>query len=270
MTEAGPHGAAPSHLDAPVDYRVAGGVGRITLNAPETRNVLNLSSLEALAGALHRSAADDAVRVVVLTSVGRAFCAGADLSGDQGFAQDGPERYVAVLRALVEHPKPVVARVGGHVAGGGNGLIAAADIAVATESVKLAFSEVRVGVVPAVVAVVSLPRLSSRAAAELFLTGERITASRAQQIGLLNRVVADELALDEAVDGYVDALRLGAPGALSTTKEILRGIPQMSREAGFEWARDISAAAFSSPEAKEGMTAFMQRRTPAWAELSPS
>lgn len=255
-------------LASPVDYQVRDGVGWITLNAPEARNVLNVDSLQGLSDALAESAEDDAVRLVVLTSVGRAFCAGADLSGERGFAADGPAKYVAALTALADHPKPVVARVGGHVAGGGNGLVAAADVAVATESVKFAFSEVRVGVVPAVVAVVSLPRMPSRTAAELFLTGERVEAQRAKDAGLLTRVVPDEAALDDAVAGYAEAFRLGAPGALRQTKEVLRRVPSMSREEAFDWARELSAAAFSSVEAKEGMTAFLERRTPSWASDS--
>lgn len=253
-------------LAAPVDYHARDGVATITLNAPETRNVLNVASLDGLLDALTQAATDDEVRLVVLTATGRAFCAGADLSGSQGFAADGPQKYVAVLEALQDHPKPVLARVQGHVAGGGNGLVAASDIAVAVESAKLAFSEVRVGVVPAVVAVAALRLMPPRVASELFLTGQRISADQAVQAGLLTRAVADEAALDAAVAEYVDLLRLGGPTALRQTKEVLRQVPALGRDEAYAWARDVSSAAFSSAEAREGMTAFAQRRSPSWVQ----
>ncbi len=250
---------------APVTYEVVDGVARITLDAPEARNVLSGESLRLLNDALDRSATDDAVRVVVLAATGRAFCAGADLRGTSGEAADFTARYTGALTRLLDHPKPTVARVQGHVAGGGNGLVAGADLSVAVAGARLAFSEVRVGAVPAIVSVVALQRMPRAQAIELFLTGERVSAERARQAGLLTAVVPDEAALDEAVAQWVQQLRLGGPEALRRTKEVLRRVPQMERGEAFAWTEQVSASAFSSSEAAEGMAAFVQRRPPAWA-----
>lgn len=250
---------------APVRYEVADGVARVVLDAPESRNVLTGESLRLFSDALDQAALDDAVRVVVIAATGRAFCAGADLRGTGGEAADFTARYTGALTRLLDHPKPTIARVQGHVAGGGNGLVAGADLSVAVEDAKLAFSEVRVGAVPAIVSVVALQRMPRAQAIELFLTGERVSAARAQQAGLLTRVVPDVPALDEAVDAWVGQLRLGGPAAMRRTKEVLRMVPQMERGEAFAWAEQVSAAAFASDEAAEGMAAFVQRRPPAWA-----
>ena len=249
----------------PVRYEVADGVATITLDAPEARNVLSGESLAALNQALDEAALDADVRVVVMAATGRAFCAGADLRGTGGEAADFTARYTGALARLLDHPKPTIARVQGHVAGGGNGLVAGADLSVAVAEAKFAFSEVRVGAVPAIVSVVALQRMPRAQAIELFLTGERVSAQRAEQAGLLTRVVPDEAALDEAVAAWVHQIRLGGPEALRGTKEVLRRVPTMERGEAFAWTEQVSAAAFSSAEAAEGMAAFVQRRPPTWA-----
>ncbi len=250
-------------------YAVSDGVATITLASPETRNVLNAESMGGLLAHLRAANDDSDVRVIVLTGEGSTFCAGADLAGaaaadDDSFAATGPRAMVAVLEAMLDHPKPIVARVQGHVAGGGNGLVAAADLAVAVESARFAFSEVRVGVAPAVISVVCLARMSPQHARELLLTGERVSAQRALEAGLLTAVV-DDAALDATVAAYVDALRLGGPQALAATKALLRRVPGMSRDDAFAWTADLSASLFSSDEARDGMTAFLERRRPSWA-----
>jgi methylglutaconyl-CoA hydratase len=250
-------------------YAVADSVATITLASPETRNVLNAESMSGLLGHLRAANDDPAVRVVVLTGEGTTFCAGADLAGaaaaqGESFAAAGPRALVAVLEAMLDHPKPIVARVQGHVAGGGNGLVAACDLAVAVETAKFAFSEVRVGVAPAVISVVCLARLGPMHARELLLTGERVSAQRALEAGLLTAVV-DDAALDATVAAYVDALRLGGPQALAATKALLRRVPTLSRDDAFVWTSDLSASLFSSEEARDGMTAFLERRRPSWA-----
>ncbi len=252
-----------------VRYDVGDGAATITLASPETRNVLTAATMAALVEHLDAAAADDGVRVVVLTGEGNTFCAGADLAGaaaadSQSFTGAGPRALVRVLEAMLDHTKPVIARVQGHVAGGGNGLVAAADLAVAAESAKFAFSEVRVGVSPAVISVVCLAKLHPAAARELLLTGERVSAQRVLDAGMINAVVPDD-ALDAAVAGYVDALRLGGPQAVSRTKELLRRVPSLPRDDAFAWTAELSASLFASDEAREGMTAFLERRRPAWA-----
>ncbi len=250
---------------APVTYEHAGGVARITLDAPEARNVLTGDSMARLADALDSAALAPDVRVVVLAATGRAFCAGADLRGTGAQAGDFTARYTGVLARLLDHPKPTIARVQGHVAGGGNGLVAGCDLSVAVADARFAFSEVRVGAVPAIVSVVALQRMPRAQAIELFLTGERVSAQRAAQAGLVTAVVDDEAALDEAVSAWTQALRLGGPQAIRRTKEVLRRVPGMERGEAFAWTQQVSAEAFASDEAAEGMAAFTQRRPPAWA-----
>jgi len=252
-----------------VTYAVDSGVATVTLAAPEARNVLTAEAMRALVEHLSAAANDDAVRVVVLTGEGSTFCAGADLAGASAaqpgsFTSAGPRALVAVLETMLLLPKPIVARVQGHVAGGGNGLVAAADLAIAAESAKFAFSEVRVGVAPAVISVVCLARMTPSHARELLLTGERVTAHRALEAGLLTAVAADD-ALDTVVASYVDRLLLGGPEALARTKELLRRVPGMPHDEAFTWTAELSAALFGSDEAREGMTAFLERRKPSWA-----
>jgi methylglutaconyl-CoA hydratase len=252
-----------------VRYEVADSVATITLDRPESRNRLDAAGMAALADALDRSARDDAVRVVVLTGTGSTFCAGADLSaavsGDAaGFAGSGPDALVRVLTAMLEHPKPIVARVQGHVAGGGNGLVAASDIAVAVADARFAFSEVRIGVAPAVISVVCLQVMNRRDAQELLLTGERVDAERALRAGLLTAVAPGD-GLDAMVRGYVGALASGGPQALTRTKELLRQIPAVAVDEGFSITARMSAELFASDEAREGMTAFIEKRRPSWA-----
>jgi methylglutaconyl-CoA hydratase len=165
---------------------------------------------------------------------------------------------------MLDHPKPIIARVQGHVAGGGNGLVAAADLSVAVENATFAFSEVRVGVAPAVISVVTLRRMSPAHAAELLLTGERVSATRAYESGLINAVVHEE-ALDAHVGRWISQLRLGGPEAVAHTKELLRRVPTMTRAEAFGYTAELSANLFSSAEAAEGMTAFLQKRPAAWA-----
>lgn len=261
--------ASAASAQAPIHYEVTDGIATITLNSPERRNVLNAESILGLREALATAAADDAVRVVVLTGAGNTFCAGADLagatSGDaQSFAGSGPRALVALLEDLLDHPKPTVAKVQGHVAGGGNGLVAACDLAVAAAEAKFAFSEVRVGVAPAVISVVCLARLNPGDAYELLLTGDRVPAERVKQAGMLTSVVP-VAELDAAVADLVGKLRLGGPNALAATKELLRKVPTMPRADAFAWTADLSGKLFSSEEAQAGMTAFLSRTAPPWA-----
>lgn len=254
-------------MTEPVRYEVRGNVAELTMDQPDTRNALSAAMLTSLAEALGRCASDEAVRVVVLTGAGTTFCSGADLRGGPdgpAFASAGPDLLADVLRTLLDHPKATIARVQGHVAGGGNGLVAACDFAVASADARFAFSEVRLGVAPAVVAVACLRVMDPRQAAALMLTGERFSAQRARDAALVTDVVEPD-ALDATVAGWVRQLTYAAPGAVTATKELLRTVTGLDRQAALEWTAALSARLFRGPEAAEGIEAFMERRAPSWA-----
>jgi methylglutaconyl-CoA hydratase len=238
----------------------------ITLDAPETRNALSSPLIVELGAHLHAAIDDERVRVIVLTGNGPAFCAGADLKGGGGVAAAGQRNpFVEILELIWDGPKPVIAAVNGHAFGGGLGLVAAADIAVAADTAKFAFSEVRVGVIPAMISVVVLPKLGIHHGMRLFLTGETFDASRAVGYGLVHRAVpAAELV--RAVEQEVDAIALGGPNAVREAKRLVRTIPRLSPDDGFTYAADKIAALFAAPEAAEGMAAFIQKRKAKWAE----
>jgi methylglutaconyl-CoA hydratase len=252
-----------------VVYEVADQVATIRLNRPEARNALDPESMELLADLLDRAASDAAVRVVVLTGTGDTFSAGADVKAalaqdSGGFSGRGPDAMADLLIKIQDLPKPTIARVQGNVFGGGNGLVAACDLAIAVEPAQFAFSEVRLGLTPAVISVVCLPKLSRADAAELFLLGKRVAATRVRDAGLINAVAPVDQ-LDAGVTEWVEYLRMGGPEALAGTKELLREVPNMDRAAGFSHTAEVSGNFFRSPEAAEGMTALLGRRRPSWA-----
>jgi methylglutaconyl-CoA hydratase len=234
----------------------ARGVATLTLDSPHNRNALSRPLLTRLRDALAASATDPSVRVVVLDHTGPAFCAGADLTEPE----PAMELLAELLADVVECPKPVLAKVGGAARAGGIGLIAAADLAVCAASASFAFTEVRLGVVPAVLSATVLPVLPPRAAARLFLTGSEFGAAEAAATGLVTAAVPDD-ELDPAVTSLCEALLRGAPAALAGTKRLLRGDDLRPRLA--ELAAQ-SLAYFRSPDAREGIAAFRERRDPQW------
>lgn len=245
-----------------IRHSVAGGIATITLDSPSNRNALSQQLISDLLAALAAAVADDATRVIVLSHTGPAFCAGADLKETVaafGSGQVPAGRMGDVLAALWESPKPVIARVGGAARAGGLGIVAAADIAVCSDDVTFAFTEVRIGVIPAVISATVLPRLAPRAAAELFLTGDTFDARRAVEIGLVTAAVPAS-SLDERVDAYAQALLRGAPGALAGTKELLHS-PIRDRLASLT---GLSVQYFTSDEGREGITALLEKRSPRW------
>ena len=249
-----------------VEYRIDQSVATITLNAPERKNALSPELVTALADRLDDAMADDGVRVVVLTNRGTTFCAGADLKSSSPGAGDGTGRsrtFVEVFEAIQRGTKPVIGRIDGHATGGGVGLVAVCDISVMRDDAKIGFTEVRIGVAPAIISVVCLPKLSRADATELFLTGERIAPVRAAEVGLINRAVpASEL--DETVNHFVDQLMLGGPNALAFAKRLIHEVPDMPVAEAFAWTAVHSAALFGEEEAKQGIAAFRNREPAPW------
>jgi len=251
------------HLD------IAAGVATITLDSPSNRNALSRALMSGLETSLGTALKDDAARLIVLTHTGPVFCSGADLKEMRGGGPPGqpagPGGLVTILKTIWRSPKPVIARIGGPTRAGGIGLIAACDLAVAVEEATFAFSEVRLGLIPAIISVVVLPKLGVTKGMELFLTGETFDATEAARLGLLNAAVpADQL--DETVASYVASVLKGAPGALWGCKRLVREVPGMALDDAFAQTSEWTAEYFGSEEALEGMTAFAQKRPPRWAE----
>jgi len=257
----------PSEDRPPTALAVDAGVATITLDRPDRRNALSADLVDSLADHLRDAVADPAVRVVVLTNAGTTFCAGADLKA--GSARSARHSLVDVLAAMLDAPKPVVGRIAGHCMGGGVGLAAACDISVVADDARIGFTEVRIGVAPAMISVVCLPKLRRADAAELFLSGERITAARAVEVGLLNRAVARD-DLDDAVAEVVSKLVAGGPAALAASKRLLREVPDLPRDEAFTVTEALSAALFASEEAAEGMAAFREKRPARWVPRAGS
>lgn len=232
------------------------GIATLTLDHPENRNALSASLVGELSDALGDAAADPAVRAVVLTHTGSTFCAGADLK-----QPPDPYALVAVLRRIVELPKPVVARVTGHVRAGGFGLLAACDIAASGPDASFALTEVRIGVAPAVISMPLLPRVDPTAAARYYLTGERFDAAEATRIGLLTLTGPD---VDEALVPVLDGLRRASPQGLAEAKRLVTATVLAAFDRDTDDLVRRSADLFASADAREGMTAFLERRGAEW------
>jgi len=232
-------------------YEVRTGAAWITLNRPENRNALS---------------ADPLVRTIVLTGNGPAFCAGADLKSPPGQSIDGGGQavpYPEVLKAILDSEKPVIAAVNGAAFAGGLGLVGAADIVITVDEVQFSFSEVRIGVIPAVISVVCLPKLGTHHGMKLFLTGERFDGRQAVEYGLAHRAVPQSN-LQAAVQEEIDMINLGGPNAVAECKKLVRRVSQLSTEAGFSETEEWSVRMFKSAEGAEGMAAFREKRKPRW------
>jgi methylglutaconyl-CoA hydratase len=248
-----------------VHYTTSGGIATITLDSPHNRNALSAQVRRELRDHLATAAGDDAVRVILLDHTGPVFCAGMDLkeAGTAGSSTDGVNEFPEILTRIWTSTKPVVAKLAGPARAGGVGIVAAADIAVAADTATFAFTEVRLGLVPAVISVTVLPRLLPRVAHELFLTGETFGAARAAEIGLLNAAVPAGR-LDAEVARYTGMLALGGPTALATTKELLRRARTADLADDFADMLKLSASFFAGAEGQEGIAAFAQKRPASW------
>jgi methylglutaconyl-CoA hydratase len=242
------------------------GVATLTLDSPANRNALSRAMRAQLRSALSEAIADDSVRVVVLDHTGRVFCSGMDLAeAAGGAAQDqGVNEFPALLEMVWDSPTPVVGVVRGPARAGGVGLLAACDVVVAAEAAAtFAFTEVRIGIAPAVISAVVLPRMVPSVAHRLLLTGEVFGAPQALAGGLVDLVVPAE-DVDACVAAQVEALGKGAPLAMAETKRLLRAARTGPLAERFPDLLDLSARLFASEEGQEGIAAFREKRPARW------
>ena len=247
-----------------------GAVVTLTMDRPEVRNALNADLVTALRGAIADAEAADGVRCLVLTGTGKAFSAGADLAALQALQTASAEanladsdRLAGLFRAIVDSPLPVVARVQGHAIAGGCGLAAVCDVSVVAQGAKLAFTETRIGFVPAIVAVFVRRKLGDAALRDLLLTGRLVSAGEAAGMGLVTRAVPGD-ALDDAVAEVVGQLAQTSPTAVALTKRLLADVHGMGLAEGLSAAVRLNALARATDDCRAGVAAFLGKTDPPW------
>jgi enoyl-CoA hydratase len=254
-------------MDKLVQHIVDGPVAQLTLDSPHNRNALSTTLVNQLHRGLRDAIANPAVRVVALGHTGNTFYAGADLLQSSSadpfeMAAERAQELALLLRAIVESPVPVIATVDGHVRAGGLGLVGACDIAVAGPRSSFALTEARIGVAPAIISLTLLPKMSARAAARYYLTGETFDAATAAEIGLITMAADD---VDAAVASLVADVRRASPQGLAASKALTTAALLAGFDRDAERLTADSARLFVSDEAREGMLAFLQKRPPRWA-----
>ena len=253
-----------------VKYGFQDRIATVTLRRPEVHNAFNTQMIQELKEAFTTLRADEHLHGIVLTGEGASFCAGADIAMMREAANYSEEqnledalRLTDMLYTINTFPCPVLARVNGLALGGGVGLVSVCDIAIAAENARFAFSEVKLGIVPAVISPYAMRKIGETAARALFVTGERFSAERAQRLGLVHAVVPREH-LDDAVQKALNELLTSAPQAIRVSKALAMNVGQMS----YEQARQYTAATIArlrvSEEGQEGLRAFLEKRAPAW------
>ncbi len=254
-----------------VHSHLEGGVLTLTLDSPKNRNALGAALVEQLRDGLREAETNAGVRAVVLTHAGGTFCAGADLgeamaggASVEEASAIGTGAMLDLMQTILELPKPVIAKIDGHVRAGGFGLVGAADIALAGPACTFALTESRLGLAPSVISLVLLPKMTARASGRYFLTGESFDRQTAVRIGLITESFATIEDLDAGADTVLAGVRRASPQGLAaskalTTTEILADFTRYARRRA-----DESAELFASDEAREGMAAFLSKRPPSW------
>jgi methylglutaconyl-CoA hydratase len=246
-------------------YQIEHGIAKITLNRPEKRNALNQELIGEIKHAIRACASDENVRAVLIRGAGADFCSGADLSGLHERAETGPLENMADARNMAElfiemrhHPHPIIAAVQGRALAGGCGLATAADVVVASESARFGYPEVNIGFVPAMVMAILRRSVSEKRAFELITTGEIISAQTAFDIGMINRVFADET-FDLDVEAYASKLAAKSASAITLSKRLLYHMDSMGFEAAIEAGVETNAIARMTPDMKAGLEKFLKR-----------
>lgn len=245
---------------------------RITLNRPEVHNAFNARMIEELDLVFKQDAMEKEIRIIVLTGEGKSFCAGADLNWmreivNYSFEQNLKEslQVAELLYRIYTLPKPTIALINGAAIGGGTGFLSACDIAVASETASFGLSEVKIGLVPAAISPYVVRKIGESNAREYFITGKRIDAATAKEIGLVNRVVPFS-GLESAGEELVDLLLSSGPEAIACCKELLIKVPAMSLEEAKSYTARMIAKLRVSGEGQEGMAAFLEKRKPRWVK----
>ena len=248
-------------------------VGFVILDRPEIHNAFNDELVKGVTDAFAELGRRSEVRVVVLAGNGKSFCAGADLNWMKRMVRYTYEENLAdaqavgrMYLAIAKCPKPVIARVHGAALGGGAGLVAACDISVAVESVQFGFTEVKLGIIPAIISPFVLARVGPGRAREFFITGERFLAPVAMNIGLIQHVVSHEPALDALIDSKISQILTSAPEAIAAAKELIFGVAARTLESSLDFAAEAIARARASVEGQRGMQAFLDHQKPPWIE----
>ena len=250
-------------------------VASLVLDRPDVHNAFNDELVQQITDAFTELGRRDDVRVIVLRANGKSFCAGADLNWMKRMVQYSYEENVADARAIgrmflaiARCPKPVIARVHGSALGGGAGLVAASDIGIALESAQFGFTEVKVGIIPAIISPFVIAKIGPGRAREFFITGERFLAPVAMNIGLIQHVASHELALDALVDSKIAQIFTSAPAAIAAAKDLISGIAAQNLEASLGFAADAIARTRAGDEGQAGMRAFLEHHRPPWIERS--
>lgn len=247
------------------------GVARVALNRPDVRNAFNAEVIAELRETFDRLSNDSAVRAIVLSGAGKVFCGGADINWMRASLDLTREQNVAdaqamsdMFRAIDRCSKPVIGKIHGAALGGGAGLAAVCDIVISTEDAVFGFTEVKLGIIPAVISPFVLAKIGASHARALFLTGERFDARRAAHIGLVHEVVMNADALEDAVQGALAELRSAGPAATAAAKRLVQDVTAATYEASRDLTAQAIAAQRTSEEGQEGLRAFLERRAAAW------
>jgi methylglutaconyl-CoA hydratase len=256
-----------------LDLTISGAVATVTLNRPRMHNAFNETAIKELEHSFRMFGDRGEIRAIVLTGAGTTFCAGADLSWMKRMAEIPYEenfadayRLATMLRTIYYCPKPVIARIQGDAYGGGLGLIAAADIAIASSTANFAFSEVKLGLMPAVISPFVIQAVGSRAVRRYFVTGEKFTAQEAHRIGLVHEVATPDV-LDAKLNSIVSQIVQNGPQAIIQSKRLIQDIDLLSEKLAIDTAERI-ARLRGSNEAREGVQAFLEKRLPSWRASS--
>jgi methylglutaconyl-CoA hydratase len=250
-------------------------IARVTLDRPDVHNAFNDELIRLITQAFTDLGTRDDVRAIVLGGNGKSFCAGADLNWMKRMVHYSYEENLEDARALgrmflaiAKCPKPVIARIHGAALGGGAGLAAACDIAVAVESAQFGFTEVKLGILPAVISPFVLARIGTPRSREFFITGERFLAGVAHSMGLIEHVAAHEFALDALIESKIAQILTSAPGAVAAAKELIFGVAARNLETALEYTAETIARVRAGEEGQAGMKAFLERQKPPWIDKS--